>query len=112
MSKEVIASVDVFEVRKPDLSNNGTQFAGGCRYAMCCRTVTSGEGFTRDNKSRGIGTKILEEVGNAVEEYEGSSAVSEDNVITESQGDEDNSKHNEPHELNGFASPLRESKYI
>lgn len=34
------------------------------------RTITSGEGLSRNNESGGIRTKVLEEVGETVEENE------------------------------------------
>lgn len=41
---------------------------------MCGRTVTSGEGLSRDNKGRCVWAEVLEEVGKAVKENESVSA--------------------------------------
>jgi len=38
---------------------------------MACRTITSGEDPPRNDESGRIGTEILEEVGQAVQEHKG-----------------------------------------
>jgi len=72
---------------------------------VCGGAVTCGERLTGDDKCGRIWSKVLEEVGEAVEEDEGALGVRKDVVVAEAHDDEDDGEHAEAHELDGFAAP-------
>ena len=49
MLDKTIGSADVLEASKTNLCDDGTEFAAGRRDTVCGGTVTSGEGFTRND---------------------------------------------------------------
>lgn len=65
---EVVGTADIHKLTEADLSNDGTELATGGRDTVTGRAITSGENFSRYNESSAVGAKILEEVGQAVEE--------------------------------------------
>ena len=67
---EFVRASDVNKLSKADLRNDSSELSRGSRYAVACRTVTSGESLSRNNESGGVGTEVLEEVGQAVQEDE------------------------------------------
>lgn len=70
MLDECARASDIFETSETDLGDNSTKLATGGRDTMRGGTVTSREGFSGNNESCRVGTKVLEEVGEAVKEYE------------------------------------------
>ena len=95
---------------------------------MRSRTVTRGEGLPRDDERCGVRPKVLEEVGKAVEEDEGSIAVTENGAVTKALGtrrnvgfwleassqvnityhdDEDDGEHRKAQKLDRLPSPLQ-----
>jgi hypothetical protein len=56
---------------KRELCNDRSELATCCGNAVCCRTVTGGEGFSGDDKRGRVWAKILKEVGEAVQEDKG-----------------------------------------
>ena len=53
-----------------DLSDDGTNLPARCRDTMCSRSVTRWKRFSGYHKSCSVGSKVLEEVGKAVDEDE------------------------------------------
>ena len=75
MLDESVGSTNVLEASETDLGNDSSELTGGSRNAMGGGTVTSGEGLSRNDEGGGVGAKVLEEVGQAVEEDEGLGAT-------------------------------------
>lgn len=65
MLDELAGSADILEPCKADLSNDRTELARRGRDTVRGRTITSREGLSGDDESRGVGTKVLEKVGHA-----------------------------------------------
>lgn len=70
MLHELVLAANVDKLTKAKLGNNGTELSRCSRNTVCCRTVTCGESFTGNDEGGCVGTKVLEEVGEAVEEDE------------------------------------------
>ncbi len=70
MLYEGIRATDVPQASESDLSHNGTKLTAGSRYTMSGRTVPRREDFAGNDESRGVGPKVLEEIGETVEEHE------------------------------------------
>ena len=89
------------------MRNDGTELARGSRDTVRCRTITSGERFTRDNKRGRVGAEVLEEVGEAVEESEAldGGGCRCELVVTETEDTEEDGERDETHELDGLAAP-------
>ena len=104
---ESVGTTDVTELSETDLGNNSSKLAGGGRDTVCGRTVTGREGLTRNNESGGVGAKVLEEVGHAIEEDEslGGASGGGEFVVTKTHDDEEDGKDDEAHKLNGLATP-------
>lgn len=66
---EFIRSTLVLEVNEANLCDDSTEFTRSSRDTMACWAIAGGEDFSRNNKGGSIGTKILEEVGQAIEEH-------------------------------------------
>jgi hypothetical protein len=70
MLDEFVLPAVVFQTGKTDLRYDGPELATRRRYTVCCGPVTGGEDLSRDNECRSVRAKVLEEVGQAVEEDE------------------------------------------
>lgn len=76
---------------------------------MAGRTIASGEDFTGDDEGGGVGAKVLEEVGHAVEEDEGTLvAVVHHCVVSKAHAAEYDREEGEAHILDWLATPLYE----
>jgi len=67
---ELVLATNVDKLAKAKLGNNGAELSGGSGDTVCCRAVTRGEGFAGNDEGGRVGTEVLEEVGEAVEEHE------------------------------------------
>ena len=67
---ELVLAADVDELTKAKLGNDGAELSGGGGDTVCSRAVTGGEGLTGNDEGRRVGPKVLEEIGEAVEEHE------------------------------------------
>lgn len=70
MLHEFVRAPNVNKLSKTDLGNDSSELARGSRNTVGCRTVTSWECLSRNNKSGGVGAEVLEEVREAVQEDE------------------------------------------
>ena len=78
---------------------------------MARRTITCWEYFARNDKGGGVGAKVLEEVGQAVQEHECTlGAVVDHLVVSEAHGGEDEGQKNKSHVLDRLATPLSDDK--
>jgi len=104
---ESVCTTDITKTSETNLSNNSSKFTGSGRDTVRCRTVTSGEGLSGNDESRGVGAEVLEEVGQAVEEDESllSSIGGGEPVVSETHGDESASEHTKTEKLDRLASP-------
>lgn len=68
---EFVGSSDILKVTETSLGNNGAKFAAGSRNTMSGGTVPCRKNFSRNNKGCCVGTKVLEEVSQTVEEDKG-----------------------------------------
>ena len=76
---------------------------------MARRTISCWEDFARNDEGGGVGAKVLEEVGQAVQEHECTlGAVVDHFVVSEAHGGEDDGQKNESHVLDRLATPLRD----
>ena len=107
MTDELARAADILETRKADLSDDSAELARGSRDTVGGTPVTSGEHFTGYNERGRVGTEVLEEVGQAVEEHEGLGGGSGGNelVVAEAHDTEENCEDDEAHELDGLAAP-------
>ena len=74
---------------------------------MCCRTIASRERFARDDDCGRGGSEILEEIGEAVEEYEPflTGRARGEFIVREAHDNEQHGEQGEAHELDGLAAP-------
>lgn len=124
MLEESVLAADVDQLVETQLRNHSTSLTACCRKPVGGRTITSGEYLSGYNERRGIGTKVLEEVCNAVKENKGVRAGfrGSEFVVSKALGesisvrwckpeqrhthdDEENGKNGEAHKLDGFATP-------
>ena len=70
MFNELVAAAYILQVGEGDLSSDGTKFSRRSGNTMGRGAITGRKNFARDYKSGGIRPKILEKVGQAVEEDE------------------------------------------
>lgn len=68
MWHEFVRAADVDKLSEADLGNDSPELASRSRDTVACRTVTSRESLSRNHESCGIRAKVLEEVGEAVQE--------------------------------------------
>ncbi len=71
MLHKLVSPADIPQLGKPYLGNDGPEFPARSRYSMRSRPIPSRERLTRYNESGRVRPKVLEEVGEAVEEDEG-----------------------------------------
>jgi len=104
---ECVGTTDVPKLGESDLGDNSAKLTGSGRDTVSGGTVTSGEHLSRNDESGGVGAKVLEEVGQAVEEDEslGSTSGGDKLVVCEAHDDESASEHAETEKLNRLASP-------
>lgn len=67
---KLVGSTDILELHKADLGDNSTKLTTGSRDTVSSRSITSREDFSWDDEGGGVGTKVLEEVGEAVKDDE------------------------------------------
>ncbi len=72
MLDEFVLATNVLQAGEADLSDNGSELATGSRDTVRRTSVTRREHLTRDDERGRVGAEVLEEVGQAVKEYEGS----------------------------------------
>ena len=70
-----LVSVRTSRRRYVHLSDDSTEFTRCSADPMSRRTVSSGKDFSRNNERSRVGSEVLEEVGEAVEEDEGGDRV-------------------------------------
>jgi len=109
---ESVGATDVTKSSETDLGNDRSELTRRGRDTVCGRTVTSGEDLTRNDEGGGVGAKVLEEVGQAVEEDESLSATiaGDELVVCETHDDKSASEDDETHELDRLASPRVDEK--
>lgn len=107
MLDKSVGATYVTKLGEANLGNNSSEFTRGGRDTVCGRTVTSGEDLTRNDEGGGVRPKVLEEVGQAVEEDEGLGATGTcgELVVCETHTDKSAGEHGETHELDRLASP-------
>jgi len=112
MLDESVGATDVTKSSETDLGNDSSELTRRGRDTVCGRTVTSGEDLTRNDEGGGVGAKVLEEVGQAVEEDESLSATitGDELIVSETHDDESASEDDETHELDRLASPRVDEK--
>ena len=69
MVDEFVCSADVPQAGKANLRNDCSELAAGRTDTMCRGTITGGEGLSRNNECSSIRPKVLEKIGQAVEEH-------------------------------------------
>ena len=69
MLHELARPTDILELTEPDLGDDRAQFAAAGGDTVRSGAITGREDLSWDDESRGVGSKVLEEVGQAVEEY-------------------------------------------
>ena len=67
---KLVLPSDILQARKADLRDDGAELATRGRNAVCRRAVPRGEHLSGNDKRGRVGTEVLEEVGEAVEEDE------------------------------------------
>ena len=85
MFHKFVRAVNILQAGETYLGDNRAELATGGGNAVSGRTVTSGKGLSRNDERGGVRTKVLEEVGQTVEEHKrllGRSGVSQF-VVTE-----------------------------
>jgi hypothetical protein len=66
---ELASPTDILELTEPDLGDDRAEFAAAGGDTVRGRAIPGGEDLSWDDESGGVGSKVLEEVGQAVEEY-------------------------------------------
>jgi len=109
---EFPGSTDILKLTEPDLGDNSTELAAPGGDTVAGRTITSGEGFSRDDESGCVGTEVEEEVAQAVKEHKGLfvGGCGCEFVKSEAHDNENDRKHDEAHELDGLATPVIDEK--
>ena len=69
MLHELASPTDILELTEPDLGDDRAQFAAAGGDTVRGGAIPGGEDLSWDDESGGVGSKVLEEVGQAVEEY-------------------------------------------
>ncbi len=69
MLHELASPTDILELTEPDLGDDCAQFAAAGGDTVRGGAISGGEDLSWDDESGGVGSKVLEEVGQAVEEY-------------------------------------------
>lgn len=69
MLQKFVGTTDVQKLTEADLRNDSSKFATGGRDTVSGWTISGWEYFSGNDESGNIGTKVLEEVCEAVEEY-------------------------------------------
>lgn len=107
MSHKRIFPTDIFELGETNLSNDRTKLATRGRDPVRRRTITSGEDFTRNDECSGIGSEVLEEIGEAVKEDESlvRGIRRRECTIRETENTEEDGENDETHQLNRFTTP-------
>ena len=70
MFEELIFATDVPHALEANLGDNRAELATCCRNTVGGRPVTGGEDLSRNDEGGGVGAKVLEEIGETVEERE------------------------------------------
>lgn len=70
MLHEFVSTTDILQAGEADLGNDSTKLSGCGGNTVSGRTITSGENLARDDEGGGIRSKVLEEVGQAVQKDE------------------------------------------
>jgi len=107
MLQKFVWTTNVQKLTEADLRDDSAKFATGGRDTVSGWTISGGEYFSGNDKSSNIGTKILEEVCEAVEEYKSLGIVCSASKFIESEAhnDEENSENGETHQLDWLAAP-------
>lgn len=71
MFDKVILPADVLKLAEADLSDDGPKLSASRRYSVASRTIARRENFSGYYERSRVRTKVLEEIGQAVEEDEG-----------------------------------------
>lgn len=70
MPYELVCTTDIPQALESNLGYNRTELATCRRDTVSCGPVTSGEHLSRNDEGGHIGAKVLEEIGQTVEECE------------------------------------------
>lgn len=99
--------MDVPETREADLSDDSAELATRGRDTVAGGAVASGERLTGHDERRRVRAKVLEEVGEAVEEDERllGARRRDELVVAEAHAAEEYGEHGEAHELDRLAAP-------
>lgn len=96
-----IGAASVPQGSNESLRDDGANFASGSTHSVCCGSIPSGEDFTRNDESGGVGAKVLEKVGKAVERKQSASG---DLVETKADDTEQDSKDGKTSNLDWLAA--------
>jgi hypothetical protein len=109
---ESVGTTDITKTGESDLGDNSTKLAGSGRDTVGGGTVTGGEDLSRNDKSRRVGAKVLEEVRQTIKEDECllSPIGGREFVVRETHDDECASEHTETEKLDGLAAPRVDEK--
>ena len=109
---EMVGTTDVTKTGETDLGNDSPELTRRGGDTVCGRTVTSGEDLTGNYEGGDVGAKVLEEVGQTVEEDESFFAAirGDELVVCEAHDDESGSEYGEAHKLDRLASPRVDEK--
>ena len=69
MIQKFVWTTNVQKLTEANLRNDSAKFATGGRDTISGWTISGWENFSRNDEGRDIGTKVLEEIGETVEEY-------------------------------------------
>ena len=104
---ELAGSANILETRKSDLGDNGTKLTACRGNTVRGGTVTSRERLTGYDERSRVGPEVLEEVGEAVEEYECllSGGSGGEFVVSETHDNEEHGEDDEAHKLDWLTAP-------
>lgn len=85
MLQESVWTTNIHKLTEANLRNDSAKFATGGRDTVSGWTISGWEDFSRNDEGSNIGTKVLEEVGETVEEYKSLLVVSSGSKFIESE---------------------------
>lgn len=107
MLHPLIGPTNILQLRKTGLRDDGPELPAGSRDTMRRRAVTRRENFSRYDKGCDIWSKVLEEIGEAVEEEEGLARgySLRELVVAKAEDDKEHCEDCKSHELDRLATP-------
>jgi hypothetical protein len=96
-----IGAASVPQGSNESLRDDGANFSSGSTHSVCCGSIPSGEDLTRNDESGGVGAKVLEKVGKAIERKQSAGG---DLVETKADNTEQDSKDGKTSDLDRLAA--------